>query len=57
MSAVAIVQTAFIGDVVLATPLIEAARISCPDNRIIAVRITRMSMILLSGINTVPTGD
>jgi len=37
MPSTAIVQTAFIGDVVLATPLFEAARISMPDDRIIAV--------------------
>ncbi len=37
MPAVAIVQTAFIGDVILATPLFEAARKSRPDDRIIAV--------------------
>jgi heptosyltransferase II len=35
--AVAIVQTAFIGDVVLTTPLFEAARVSCPGERIVAV--------------------
>ncbi len=35
--AVAIVQTAFIGDVVLATPLFEAARVSNPGERVIAV--------------------
>jgi heptosyltransferase-2 len=37
MTAVAVVQTAFIGDVVLATPLLESARRSLPDKRIIAV--------------------
>ena len=37
MLSTAIVQTAFIGDVILATPLFEAARKSRPDNRIIAV--------------------
>jgi heptosyltransferase-2 len=37
MTAVAVIQTAFIGDVVLATPLFEAARRSSPDTRIIAV--------------------
>ncbi len=37
MAAVAIVQTAFIGDVVLATPLFEAARMSSPDDMIVAV--------------------
>jgi len=37
MPSTAIVQTAFIGDVVLATPLFEAARVSMPDDRIIAV--------------------
>ena len=37
MGSIAIVQTAFIGDVILATPLFEAARRSCPDERIIAV--------------------
>ena len=31
------IQTAFIGDVVLATPLLEAARVSNPDKRVIAV--------------------
>ena len=37
MPAVAIVQTAFIGDVVLATPLFEAARAARPGDRIIGV--------------------
>jgi heptosyltransferase II len=37
MSAVAVVQMAFIGDVILATPLLEAARVSNPDDRVIAV--------------------
>jgi len=37
MAAVAVIQTAFIGDVVLATPLFESARRSCPDDEIIAV--------------------
>ncbi|MCE5250634.1 glycosyltransferase family 9 protein [bacterium] len=37
MSVTAIVQTAFIGDVVLATPLFEAARKSRPRDTIIAV--------------------
>ena len=37
MPAIAIVQTAFIGDVILATPLFEAARENRPDDRIIAV--------------------
>ncbi len=37
MSAVAIVQTAFIGDVVLATPLFEASRTARPSDRIIGV--------------------
>ncbi len=37
MSAVAVIQTAFIGDVVLATPLLESARRSCPDDTIMAV--------------------
>ena len=37
MSAVAIIQTAFIGDVVLVTPLFEAARASCPYDTIVAV--------------------
>jgi len=37
MSAVAIVQTAFIGDVILATPLFEAARAACPGETIEAV--------------------
>ena len=37
MSAVAIVQTAFIGDVVLATPLFEAAKKNNPSDRIAAV--------------------
>ena len=35
--AVAIFQTAFIGDVVLTTPLFEAARVSCPGERVAAV--------------------
>ena len=33
MSAVAVVQTAFIGDVVLATPLFESARLANPGVR------------------------
>ncbi len=37
MSAVAVIQTAFIGDVVLATPLLESARSSRPGDTIIAV--------------------
>ncbi len=37
MSSVAIVQTAFIGDVVLATPLIEAARVSNPGTEVLCV--------------------
>ncbi len=37
MPAIAIVQTAFIGDVILATPLFEAARTSNPDDVIIGV--------------------
>ena len=37
MPAVAVVQTAFIGDVVLATPLFEAARVSCPGDTVVAV--------------------
>jgi heptosyltransferase-2 len=37
MAAVAVIQTAFIGDVVLVTPLFESARRSSPDMRIIAV--------------------
>jgi len=37
MTAAAIVQTAFIGDVVLATPLFEAARVSLPGYTVIAV--------------------
>lgn len=37
MAAVAIIQTAFIGDVVLATPIFEAARMSSPDDMIVAV--------------------
>ncbi len=37
MPAVAIVQTAFIGDVVLASPLFKAARRNCPKDTIIAV--------------------
>ena len=36
-SSIAIIQTAFIGDVVLATPLFEAARVSNPGVRIIGV--------------------
>jgi len=34
---IAIIQTAFIGDVILATPLFEAAKRACPDERVIAV--------------------
>ncbi|MFC1692869.1 glycosyltransferase family 9 protein [Candidatus Latescibacterota bacterium] len=37
MPAIAIIQTAFIGDVVLATPLFESARVSRPDDTIVAV--------------------
>jgi heptosyltransferase II len=37
MEACAVVQTAFIGDVVLATPLLESARNSLTDRRVIAV--------------------
>ncbi|MHB9030459.1 MAG: glycosyltransferase family 9 protein [Candidatus Latescibacterota bacterium] len=37
MAAVAVIQTAFIGDVVLATPLFESARRSSPNTRIFAV--------------------
>lgn len=37
MSAVAVVQTAFIGDVVLATPLLEAARAAYPGETVVAV--------------------
>lgn len=37
MTAVAVIQTAFIGDVVLATPLLESARISAPGETIVAV--------------------
>jgi len=37
MAAVAIVQTAFIGDVVLATPLLEAARVARPDDTVVIV--------------------
>ncbi len=37
MSAVAVIQTAFIGDVVLATPLFESARLSRPGDTVIAV--------------------
>jgi heptosyltransferase-2 len=37
MSAVAVLQTAFIGDVVLATPLLESARRSCPGDSVVAV--------------------
>lgn len=37
MKAVAVVQTAFIGDVVLATPLFEAAKKNNPGDRIVAV--------------------
>jgi heptosyltransferase-2 len=37
MVAVAIVQTAYIGDVVLATPLLESARKSHPNRRVVAV--------------------
>jgi heptosyltransferase-2 len=37
MAAVAIVQTAYIGDVVLATPLLESARKSLPTRRVVAV--------------------
>ncbi len=37
MAATAIIQTAFIGDVVLATPLYAAARKACPDDRIVGV--------------------
>ena len=37
MSSVVIIQTAFIGDVILATPLMEAARVSRPVDTIIAV--------------------
>lgn len=36
-NAVAVIQTAFIGDVVLATPLFESARLSNPDKNVIAV--------------------
>lgn len=34
---VAIVQTAFIGDTVLATPLFEAARLACPGSTVVGV--------------------
>jgi len=37
MASIAIVQTAFIGDMVLATPLLEAARVSFPGDRIVCV--------------------
>jgi heptosyltransferase II len=37
MNAVAVVQTAFLGDVVLATPLLESVRKSCPGSRVVAV--------------------
>ncbi|MFC1540847.1 glycosyltransferase family 9 protein [Candidatus Latescibacterota bacterium] len=37
MGSIAIVQTAFIGDVILATPLFEAARSSCQDDAIVGV--------------------
>jgi len=37
MPSIAIVQTAFIGDAILATPLFEAARKNRPDDKIIAV--------------------
>jgi len=37
MPAVAIVQTAFIGDVILATPLVEAARASRPGDTVVCV--------------------
>ena len=37
MPAVAVIQTAFIGDVVLATPLFEAARVSNPGAAVIGV--------------------
>lgn len=37
MTSIAIVQTAFIGDVILATPLFEAARKNKPDDKIIGV--------------------
>lgn len=37
MPSVAVIQTAFIGDVVLATPLFEAARVSAPGSRVVAV--------------------
>ncbi len=37
MSAVAVVQTAFIGDVVLALPLLESARRSAPGQTVVAV--------------------
>ena len=37
MPSTAIIQTAFIGDVILATPLFEAARNSMPDHTVVAV--------------------
>ncbi|MBN1291466.1 MAG: glycosyltransferase family 9 protein [Candidatus Latescibacteria bacterium] len=37
MSSIAIIQTAFIGDVILATPLFEAAHISQPDDTVVAI--------------------
>ncbi|MFA6472410.1 MAG: glycosyltransferase family 9 protein [Candidatus Latescibacterota bacterium] len=37
MAAVAVVQTAFIGDVILATPLLESARKTHPDKTVVAV--------------------
>jgi heptosyltransferase II len=37
MDAVAVVQTGFIGDVILATPLLESARLSRPQEKVVAV--------------------
>jgi heptosyltransferase II len=37
MAAVAVIQTAFIGDVILATPLLESARKSRPNETVVAV--------------------